>query len=177
MLNHVAAQVEGLAGRLARPPNCGLYLGQGGELNPESLLERPELVARWYAPVLTGPGLMKFAPIDRTTPLSVNALRFREPAMPPHNDMVDATELDILYAPLVGFDRQGNRLGAGGGFYDRALAARQATEPPPWFVGLAFANQEVAHVERAEWDVALDGVLTPGGVIWFGDNLAPFDAP
>lgn len=176
VLSRVAAQVGELAKQLARRPNCGLYLGQGSELNPEALLQWPGIAARWFAPVLTGPGLMKFCLIDASTPVQVNDLRFREPA-PPHDGLLDAMALDVLYAPLVGFDRHGSRLGAGGGFYDRAVAARRSTPPPPWFIGLAFADQEVDCIERADWDVALDGVVTAGRVVWFGRRLDDSHGP
>jgi 5-formyltetrahydrofolate cyclo-ligase len=58
--------------------------------------------------------------------------------------------------PLVGWDRQGGRLGMGGGFYDRALAGIKG----PLLVGLAHAVQEVPQVPIDDWDVPLDFVVT-----------------
>jgi 5-formyltetrahydrofolate cyclo-ligase len=45
--------------------------------------------------------------------------------------------------PLVGFDRRGNRLGMGAGFYDRSLTGLR--RPKPWLIGIAFDCQETGH--------------------------------
>lgn len=70
----------------------------------------------------------------------------------------------IVVAPLVGFDRRGTRLGYGGGFYDRTLAA---LSKPPLFVGYAYGVQELTIIERGPHDIALDLVVTDRGVIQF----------
>ena len=101
-------------------------------------------------------------------PLKMN--RFRIPQPPP--DM-PAIAPDMILAPLLAFDREGYRLGYGGGFYDRAIARmrRGASErgadghSPPLAVGLAFAAQEEARIPREEHDAPLDAVLTERGVI------------
>ncbi|RJF80760.1 5-formyltetrahydrofolate cyclo-ligase [Oleomonas cavernae] len=67
---------------------------------------------------------------------------------------------DVVLVPLVGFDRQGGRLGQGGGFYDRTLPALRAARPGFVAIGLAFCVQEVASVPRAVNDAALDWVVT-----------------
>lgn len=63
---------------------------------------------------------------------------------------------DVVLLPLIGFDRQGGRLGQGGGYYDRTLAAM----PDAQRVGLAWSVQEVDAVPRKPWDIPLDAVLT-----------------
>jgi 5-formyltetrahydrofolate cyclo-ligase len=72
---------------------------------------------------------------------------------------------DVLFIPLVAFDRAGRRLGYGGGYYDRTLAML----PRALKVGCAFAAQELANVPAAEYDVMLDAVATEQGVIRFKD--------
>lgn len=74
---------------------------------------------------------------------------------------VEAAEVapDIILAPLLAFDRAGNRLGYGGGYYDRTIAQLRAARPVV-VVGLAFALQEVAAVPVTADDVPLDLVLT-----------------
>ena len=62
---------------------------------------------------------------------------------------------EILVVPLAAFDRRGGRLGYGAGYYDRAAAGLGAV-----LVGLAFAEQEVAHVPTEAHDVPLDAVAT-----------------
>lgn len=71
---------------------------------------------------------------------------------------------DVLLVPLLAFDRLGFRLGYGGGFYDRTLAALRR-EGAVLALGVAFAGQEITMVPRAELDQPLDGILTERSVI------------
>jgi 5-formyltetrahydrofolate cyclo-ligase len=65
----------------------------------------------------------------------------------------------LLVVPVLAFDRQGYRLGYGGGFYDRTLALRRR-QGGALAVGLAFAGQEVAHVPHGDYDQPLDWAVT-----------------
>jgi 5-formyltetrahydrofolate cyclo-ligase len=65
---------------------------------------------------------------------------------------------DILLVPLLAFDHAGYRLGYGGGFYDRTLAALDAARPTA--IGLAFAAQEIDKVPRETHDRRLDWIVT-----------------
>jgi 5-formyltetrahydrofolate cyclo-ligase len=73
-----------------------------------------------------------------------------------------AVRPDLVVAPLLGFDRRGGRLGQGGGYYDRTLAALRA-EGPVTVIGLAYAGQELASVPTGPFDQRLDGVVTETG--------------
>jgi len=66
---------------------------------------------------------------------------------------------ELLIVPLLAFDRDGYRLGYGGGFYDRTLSELKALAPVT-AVGAAFAAQEVAAVPHEATDVALDWIVT-----------------
>jgi 5-formyltetrahydrofolate cyclo-ligase len=68
---------------------------------------------------------------------------------------------DFLLVPLLAFDRTGARLGYGGGYYDRTLAAL----PLAGRLGLAYAAQEVAEVPVGPHDVRLPAIATELGVI------------
>jgi 5-formyltetrahydrofolate cyclo-ligase len=71
---------------------------------------------------------------------------------------------DVLILPLLAFDRQGGRLGQGGGFYDRTLQSlRRAGQILA--IGLAYAKQEVDCVPMGEFDQSLDAILTETGYI------------
>jgi len=73
-------------------------------------------------------------------------------------------EPEIVIVPLLAFDRQGGRLGYGGGFYDRTLEmlrAKRATLA----IGYAFAGQETDEVPLEETDQPLDLIVTEAGVI------------
>jgi 5-formyltetrahydrofolate cyclo-ligase len=83
--------------------------------------------------------------------------------------------LDVVFLPLIGFDRSGMRLGAGAGYYDRAFAFRRIRTAwhAPLLVGIGFALQEVARLAPAAHDVPLDLVITEREVI----RCAPAPTP
>ncbi|MFN4090044.1 MAG: 5-formyltetrahydrofolate cyclo-ligase [Alphaproteobacteria bacterium] len=68
-------------------------------------------------------------------------------------------EPDILLVPLLAFDRGGNRLGYGGGYYDRTLAALRARRPVV-AIGVGFAAQCVSAVPHGPFDQPLDWIVT-----------------
>ncbi|HMO08211.1 MAG TPA: 5-formyltetrahydrofolate cyclo-ligase [Paracoccaceae bacterium] len=70
----------------------------------------------------------------------------------------------VLVVPLLAFDRRGYRLGYGGGYYDRTLAALRAAGPCT-AIGFAFAAQEVDEVPTEPTDEPLDLIVTEAGVI------------
>jgi 5-formyltetrahydrofolate cyclo-ligase len=74
----------------------------------------------------------------------------------------------VLLVPLLAFDRRGYRLGYGGGFYDRTLAALRAGGEAV-AVGVAYAAQEVDEVPRDESDEPLDWVVTDKAAIRIGE--------
>jgi 5-formyltetrahydrofolate cyclo-ligase len=73
-----------------------------------------------------------------------------------------AWTLDLLLVPLVGFDAGGNRLGMGGGFYDRTLSylSHRTYWRRPRLIGIAHECQRVAELRLRPWDVPLDMVVT-----------------
>lgn len=77
---------------------------------------------------------------------------------------------DVLVVPLLAFDRAGRRLGYGGGYYDRTLAALRR-EKPVLAVGVAYREQEVPGVPCDEEDESLDWVITDREVIAAGVRI------
>ena len=69
---------------------------------------------------------------------------------------------DIVIAPVVGFDPVGYRLGYGGGFFDRTLAAMPRRT---CFVGVGYARQAIATIYPQDHDVAMDFVVTENGIV------------
>jgi len=67
----------------------------------------------------------------------------------------------VLYVPLLAFDRQGRRLGYGGGYYDRTLAGLEGAVA----VGCAFAVQELDEVPAGDYDARLSAIATERGII------------
>ncbi|WP_212525403.1 5-formyltetrahydrofolate cyclo-ligase [Actibacterium sp. MT2.3-13A] len=76
-------------------------------------------------------------------------------------------EPDVLIVPLLAFDRLGARLGYGGGFYDRTLAALRARRPV-LAIGFAYAGQEAGTLPTEPTDQPLDRIVTEEGVLRFG---------
>lgn len=74
---------------------------------------------------------------------------------------------DILFCPLVGFDRRGGRIGQGGGHYDRYFAAH----PRALRIGVGWSVQEIDATPRESTDIALDAILTEQEFILCGDRL------
>ncbi|WEJ59133.1 5-formyltetrahydrofolate cyclo-ligase [Devosia sp. FJ2-5-3] len=81
------------------------------------------------------------------------------------SDLAPRAVPDLILVPLLGFDGKGTRLGYGGGYYDRTIAA---LEKKPLLVGLAFSAQEFDEIPREAHDVPLDAVITEEGVRFFG---------
>ena len=78
---------------------------------------------------------------------------------------------EVVLVPLLAFDRRGGRLGQGGGYYDRTLAALRAHGPAIRAIGFAYAGQEVERVPVDALDQRLDGVLTESAYLDFtGDD-------
>ena len=69
----------------------------------------------------------------------------------------------LLFVPCVGYGPGGYRLGYGGGFYDRTLAA---LEPRPFTVGVGFTNGLIFDFEPEPHDQPLDAILNDNGVVW-----------
>lgn len=70
---------------------------------------------------------------------------------------------DILLAPVVGWDREGYRLGYGGGYFDRTLAALKT---PRFAIGVGLQSAEVPTIFPQPHDVRLDAIITENGVQW-----------
>ena len=70
--------------------------------------------------------------------------------------------IDVLLMPLLSFDRKGNRLGFGGGYYDRALEFLRDRDKPSstLLVGIGYSFQEVEHIDAEAWDVKMDYIAT-----------------
>jgi 5-formyltetrahydrofolate cyclo-ligase len=67
----------------------------------------------------------------------------------------------VLLVPVVGFDEGGYRLGYGGGYYDRTLAARN---PRPLAIGVGYEFQRLATIDPQPHDVPMDAIVTEAGV-------------
>jgi 5-formyltetrahydrofolate cyclo-ligase len=168
----LAAQVARL--RLYRASRrIALYLANDGEIDPAPLGARAAAAGkRCYLPVLSRLGTERlwFAPAWRGARLRLNRFGIPEPQLP-MGERVRAGELDLILVPLVGFDPAGNRLGMGGGFYDRSLEflGMRRRWRKPHLVGLAYELQRLARLPAEPWDIPLAAIVTERGV-YFTDH-------
>lgn len=161
-----SAAARQLASRLAALPalksarRIALYWPMDGEIDPRLLRRHPRLRRHaFYLPRLCPwPALtLRFA---RWTPgMRLHRNRFGIPE-PAGRASLPARAMDVVLMPLTGFDARGNRLGMGGGFYDRTLAFARHGGPRPLRVGVAHACQQLPALPAAPWDVPVHRVVT-----------------
>lgn len=125
-----------------------------------------ELLARdvsLYFPRVTAPGEMEFARVTSLDELQAGAFGIPEPI----GTASPLRDVEAFLVPGLGFDRQGTRLGFGGGYYDRALGQRlEAGGLVPLFVGIGYSCQLLETVLPVEpWDVRLHLLVTEDGAI------------
>lgn len=141
-----------------------VYLGVRGELDA-SVVAHAERGRRksYYLPVLDPlrQGVLRFYRWRPGQRMRRNRFGIPEP-VGARRRQLPAQRLDLVLVPLVGFDADCNRLGMGGGFYDRTFAftrSRHGTARP-YLLGIAFAFQRVDCLQVQPWDVPLDAVAT-----------------
>ncbi|MQP63762.1 5-formyltetrahydrofolate cyclo-ligase [Niveispirillum sp. SYP-B3756] len=161
----LAGRVRDLVAQLSPsgPAMVAGYWPKGDELDLRPTLEMLALAGHGVClPVVSGvawPLLFRFWRPGH--PLVPGSFRIMEP-------MADAplAQPSIVLVPLLAFDKDGWRLGYGGGFYDRTLAVLRDSAPVV-AVGIAYAGQEVPSVPRDPYDQRLDWLVTEKGVSRF----------
>ena len=151
---------------MAYPPvllaqTVAVFLSFDGELDTLPLIDQLWRAGkRVYLPVLHpfSPGNLLFLHYHPSSDLVVNRLNIREPKLDVR-DVLPLSQLDVLVTPLVAFDAAGQRLGMGGGFYDRTLQNWRQHRLQP--VGYAHDCQQVDALPTEQWDIPLPAVITP----------------
>lgn len=114
-------------------------------------------------------GHLLFLRYHSNTKFVPNKYRIPEPELN-CQQIVPLSQLQVLLVPLVGFDAHGNRMGMGGGFYDRTLSGwQQGRHPNLLPIGLAHDVQQVDKIPTAGWDVPLPMIITPAKIWHFSD--------
>ena len=155
------AQIEAALRELLadRPGILGVYWPFRAEFDPRKLID-------WA--VAAGRGIALPVVVDKKGPLEYRAWRPGETLVDgvwgiPVPERRDVVTPAIVLAPLVGFDRDGYRLGYGGGYFDRTLAA---LTPRPLAIGVGFAEQAIATIYPQPFDVPMAAIVTEAGVRW-----------
>lgn len=175
-----ARRAELLARRLALDPATHARLSAAIERHLAACFDWPQArVVGGYWPIrnefdprsflarLIAGGATAALPVveGRDRPLSFRAWRPGDPMEEGAHGIAvpaagSALRPDVLLVPMVGFDEAGYRLGYGGGYYDRTLAA---LDPPPRAVGICFALGRLPTIYPQEFDRPMDCVVTEEG--------------
>lgn len=141
------------------------YVATGSEMDTAPLLARLRAAGHDVAlPVgvdAAQPLLFRRAAADAAQGVDIHGI----PAPRVSQPVVDP---DLVVVPLLGFDRRGNRLGRGGGHYDRTLAALRLARPRR-IIGLAFDGQKIEDCLAEDHDERLDAVVSERRVYLFDD--------
>jgi len=175
------AAAQSLAERLLALPfmpatgHVAGYWAMDGEIALHAWQLRLPSALTYCLPVLGRDKRLRFAPWRPGEPLASNRFGIPEPDVTA-SALLESEAMALVVVPLVGFDASGQRLGMGGGWYDRSFAFRKTHAPPPWLVGAAFATQRCEDgIARQPWDVALDAVCSDRDTLIVGSN--PVDHP
>ena len=141
----------------------GFYHSVQGEADPSSL---QTISKQFYLPVLSEQleqGLV-FIELNKDTVFTNNKFSIPEPSYD-KGKIVTGDALDLVIVPLLGFDKDGHRLGMGGGFYDRCFAFKTEKRLKPVLMGFAYDFQQLDSLKAEAWDVDLDFIATESSLI------------
>ena len=146
-----------------RSKHIAAYLPADGEIDPGHLIRHAwRSNKKVYLPILAPFNKrLYFAPYRLNCCMKLNRFKIAEPDIHPRH-WLKAQQLDLILMPLVGFDLQGNRLGMGGGFYDRSLNFTwyRKSSYSPFLIGLAHQLQQVDQLPHQAHDVPMSMVVT-----------------
>ena len=143
--------------------HIAVYLPVRGEADPTPLLGFEQCSNKqFYLPILSSAkqNHLEFAKFDADTPMKLNKFKIPEPDVNESDLLKDPKILDCVIMPLVGLDPMGNRIGMGGGFYDRTFSFRKASHMKPLLIGFCYDLQIIAPQTPQRWDVPVDAIAT-----------------
>jgi 5-formyltetrahydrofolate cyclo-ligase len=145
--------------------HIAFYLANDGEMDLNLLIEHAwQQGKHCYLPVLAEPNTQRlwFIPYTSESKLKPNRFGIPEPIHSHSTRLRKTLSLDLILMPLVAFDDQGNRMGMGGGFYDRTLAFLRQRQywHKPNLLGVAYEFQKQQQLETNPWDIPLQAIAT-----------------
>lgn len=127
-----------------------LYHSLPDELSTHQFLRKWGSKKHFFLPRVNGVNL-DILPYDEQR-LELGSFHIEEPT---GTDYVDPSEIELIIVPAVAYDRRGNRLGRGKGFYDRLLGEAKATK-----IGVGYEFQLVDEIPVEPHDIPMDMVIT-----------------
>jgi 5-formyltetrahydrofolate cyclo-ligase len=145
-----------------------LYLAVNGELNLEPFIQWCwQQKKQVYLPIVHpfSKGNLLFLAYEPDSTMINNRYNIKEPKLDVRH-IKPVQQLDIILTPLVAFDSKGERIGMGGGYYDRTLANwyeyyTQDNHCSPAIIGIAHDCQQIETVPHEAWDIPLPTIITP----------------
>lgn len=129
-----------------------LYYSLSDELSTREFISDMSGSKQFFLPRVNGVDL-EILPYDRTR-MHLGAFRIEEPS---GDDIMDIADIDLIVVPAVAFDRQGNRVGRGKGYYDRLLSRSKAIT-----IGVCYDFQLVDEFVTDDHDIPVDFVVADG---------------
>lgn len=131
-----------------------MYHSLPDELSTHDFIDKWTSRKHFFLPRVNGVDL-EILPYERTR-MHSGAFHIEEPD---GDDVSDATEMEMIVVPAVAYDRNGNRVGRGKGYYDRLLSRTKALK-----VGVAYDFQLVDYIETDPHDIPVDIVITESAI-------------
>jgi 5-formyltetrahydrofolate cyclo-ligase len=162
---HRIAAAQQLAAHLHAVPHMPAsghvagYWAVDGEIALHAWQTSLPATCTYCLPVLGDDERLRFAPWRAGDALVANRFGIPEPHVQP-SALLSAADLVAVVVPLVAFDANCNRVGMGGGWYDRSLAGLRDRTHRPMLVGVGYEVQRVDLLVPEPWDVPLDAVCT-----------------
>jgi 5-formyltetrahydrofolate cyclo-ligase len=132
----------------------GAYFAFGSEVATELIIERAKMLGKKIALPRVEEDKITFYELSSTKSLIRGRFGIMEP--PPYGHM---DEIDLLVVPGIAFDKKGNRLGYGKGFYDRLLSGKRT-----FSIGLAYSFQLLENLPHHRYDKRLDAIASEDGI-------------
>ena len=149
--------------RIQHSQHIAVYLANDGEIDPQPFIEWLWQQGKSvYLPVLHpfSKGHLLFLHYEANTPMTTNRYHISEPKLDVRR-VKPIAELDVICTPLVAFDSNGQRLGMGGGYYDRTLSQWHQHRQGPYPIGIGHDCQYIPQLPNEKWDVPLPLIITP----------------
>lgn len=140
--------------------SIAFYLAVNNEVDLSDLLQFS--AKKFLLPCIQTDHTMVFKQISMGDKLIKNQFGIPEPSP----SLAEFTQhIDLCLMPLVAFNRQGHRIGMGGGYYDRYFADNRLRQKPTILAGIAYDFQESDTIKNDPWDIPLDVIFTNKEVI------------
>lgn len=134
----------------------GTYYAVGSEVTTELIIKRATILGKKIALPRVEEDKITFYELSSTKSLIRGRFGILEP--PPYEQMND---IDILIVPGIAFDKKGNRLGYGMGFYDRLLSCKRT-----FSIGLAYSFQLLENLPHDKYDKRLNAIASEDGIYY-----------